>query len=101
MEKRNIVMQLLGCLMQNPLFLGEVNSYNLTPNDFSRSMDKQIFAAIYNLFSGGAEKITVMDVDNYLKGHPAIYADFVKNNGIEYLLLNNGFHKNTDIIFNF
>jgi replicative DNA helicase len=85
MEKRNIVMQLLGCLMQNPLFLGEVNSYNLTPNDFSRSMDKQIFAAIYNLFSGGAEKITVMDVDNYLKGHPAIYADFVKNNGIEYL----------------
>ena len=85
MEKRNIVMQLLGCLMKNPLFLGEVNTYNLTPNDFSRPMDKQIFAAIYNLFSGGAEKITVVDIDNYLKGHPAIYADFTKNNGIEYL----------------
>ena len=25
----------------------------------------------------------------------------IPNNGIEYLLLNNGFHKNTDIIFNF
>lgn len=85
MEKRNIVMQLLGCLMKNPLFLGEVNTYNLTPNDFSKTMDKQIFAAIYNLFKGGAEKITVVDVDNYLKGHPAIYSDFVKNNGIEYL----------------
>ena len=67
MEKRNIVMQLLGCLMKNPLFLGEVNTYNLTPNDFSRPMDKQIFAAIYNLFSGGAEKIAVVDIDNYLK----------------------------------
>jgi replicative DNA helicase len=85
MEKRNIVMQLLGCLMKNPLFLGEVNTYNLTPNDFSKTMDKQIFAAIYNLFKGGAEKVTVVDVDNYLKGHPAIYSDFVKNNGIEYL----------------
>ena len=85
MEKRNIVMQLLGCLMKNPLFLGEVNTYNLTPSDFSKTMDKQIFAAIYNLFKGGAEKVTVVDVDNYLKGHPAIYSDFVKNNGIEYL----------------
>ena len=85
MEKRNIIMQLLGCLMKNPLFLGEVNTYNLTPNDFSKSMDKQIFAAIYNLFKGGAEKITVVDIDNYLKGHPAIYSDFIKNNGIEYL----------------
>lgn len=85
MEKRNIVMQLLGCLMKNPLFLGEVNTYNLTPNDFSKTMDKQIFAAIYNLFKGGAEKVTVVDVDNYLKGHPAIYSDFIKNNGIEYL----------------
>lgn len=85
MEKRNIVMQLLGCLMKNPLFLGEVNTYNLTPNDFSKTMDKQIFAAIYNLFKGGAEKVTVVDIDNYLKGHPAIYSDFLKNNGIEYL----------------
>ena len=78
-------MQLLGCLMKNPLFLGEVNTYNLTPNDFSKSMDKQIFAAIYNLFKSGAEKVTVIDVDTYLKGHPAIYGEFVKNNGIEYL----------------
>jgi replicative DNA helicase len=85
MEKRNIVMQLLGCLMKNPLFLGEINTYNLTPNDFSRSMDKQVFAAIFNLFRGGAEKVTVVDIDNYLKGHPGIYAEFVKNNGIEYL----------------
>jgi hypothetical protein len=43
MEKRSIVMQLLGCLMKNPLFLGEANTYCLTPNDFSRPLDKQIF----------------------------------------------------------
>lgn len=85
MEKRTIVMQLLGCLMKNPLFLGEINTYNLTPEDFSHSVDKQIFAAIYNLFKNGAEKISVVDIDEYLKQHPAIYKNFVNNNGIEYL----------------
>lgn len=85
MEKRNTVMQLLGCLMKNPLFLGEVNTYNLTPNDFSRPLDRQIFAAIFNLFQNGAERVTVIDIDNYLKGHPAVYPEFIKSNGIEYL----------------
>ena len=85
MEKRNTVMQLLGCLMKNPLFLGEANTYCLTPNDFSRPLDKQIFAAIHNLFSGGAERITTMDIEDYFKGHPAIYKNFSDNNGIEYL----------------
>lgn len=85
MENRNVVMQLFGCLMKNPLLLGEVNSYNLTPDDFEKRLDKQIFAGIYNLFLGGAERITVADIDNYFKGHKAIYDSFVKANGIEYL----------------
>ena len=85
MEQRGIVMQLLGCLMKNPLLLGDINSYNLTPNDFEKTLDKQIFAAIYNLFSNGAERVTVVDIDNYFKSHEAIYQNFVKQNGIEYL----------------
>ena len=85
MENRNVVMQLFGCLMKNPLLLGEVNSYNLTPDDFEKRLDKQIFAGIYNLFIGGAERITVADLDDYFKGHKAIYESFVKANGIEYL----------------
>ena len=85
MEKRSIVMQLLGCLMKNPLFLGEANTYCLTPNDFSRPLDKQIFAAIYNLFSGGAEKVTIMDIEDYFKAHPVAHKNFMDNNGIEYL----------------
>ena len=78
-------MQLLGCLMKNPLFLGEANTYCLTPNDFSRPLDKQIFAAIYNLFSGGAEKVTIMDIEDYFKAHPVAHKNFMDNNGIEYL----------------
>ena len=85
MENRSIVMQLLGCLMKNPLLLGEVNSYNITPDDFEKRLDKQIFAGIYNLFLNGAERVTVADIDDYFKGHKAIYDSFIQQNGIEYL----------------
>jgi (E)-4-hydroxy-3-methylbut-2-enyl-diphosphate synthase len=64
MEKRNTVMQLLGCLMKNPLFLGEANTYCITPDDFSRPLDRQIFGAIFNLFNGGAARITVPDIES-------------------------------------
>jgi replicative DNA helicase len=86
MEKRNTVMQLLGCLMKNPLFLGEANTYCITPNDFSRPLDKQIFMAIFNLFSGGAARITAPDIEEYFKAHPGVHENFTKSNGIEYLL---------------
>lgn len=85
MEQKTIVMQVLGCLMKNPLLLGDVNAYQLTPDDFSQTLDKRIFAAIYNLFSNGAEKISVVDIENYFQQHPAIYQDFINQNGIEYL----------------
>ena len=81
----NIILQLFGCLMKNPLLLGEKNSYNLTPDDFSSSFEKIIFSAIYNLFSNGAEKISVVDVDNYLQRHTGAYSIFTKENGLEYL----------------
>ena len=79
MEKRNTVMQLLGCLMKNPLFLGEANTYCITPNDFSRPLDKQIFMAIFNLFSGGAARITAPDIEEYFKAHPGVHENFTKN----------------------
>ena len=85
MEQKTIVMQVLGCLMKNPLLLGDVNAYQLTPDDFSQTLDKRIFAAIYNLFSNGAEKISVVDIENYFQQHQAIYQDFINQNGIEYL----------------
>ena len=46
--------------------------------------DKLVTSALKAILETSG-KVTVVDVDNYLKGHPAIYSDFVKNNGIEYL----------------
>lgn len=71
--------------MKNPLLLSEVDKYSLTPQDFSTNFEKYIFAAISNLYQNGAERISVVDIDNYLVSHEAVYGVFTENNGIEYL----------------
>lgn len=82
---KNTILQIFGSLMKNPLLLAEVDKYLLTPQDFSTSFEKCIFAAISNLYQNGAERITVVDIDNYLSNHSSIYQVFIDNNGIEYL----------------
>lgn len=82
---KNTILQIFGSLMKNPLLLSEVDKYSLTPQDFSTNFEKYIFAAISNLYQNGAEKISVVDIDNYLVSHEAVYGVFTENNGIEYL----------------
>jgi len=82
---KNTILQVLGSLMKNPLLLAEVDKYSITPQDFSSSFEKYIFAAIHNLYQSGAEKISVVDIDNYLLNHESAYKIFTDNNGIDYL----------------
>lgn len=82
---KNTILQIFGSLMKNPLLLAEVDKYSLTPQDFSTNFEKYIFAAINNLYQNGAERISVVDIDNYLVSHEAVYGVFTENNGIEYL----------------
>ena len=44
-------------------------------------LQSQFFYSIYNLYHQGSEKITVVDIDNYLQGHQILYVDFQKQNG--------------------
>lgn len=83
---KNTILQILGSLMKNPSILSESERYFLSPQDFTNSFERYIFAAISNLYHNGAQKINVVDIDKYLSEHEAIYNSFVKNNGIEYLM---------------
>lgn len=82
---KQVILQIFGSLMKEPIFLGQVDLYNLTPDDFSTLFDKQIFGAIYNLFINGAKRISSIDIDMYLSDKPVIYKNFQNNNGLEYL----------------
>lgn len=85
MTDKSTIQQVLGSLMKNPQFLGEVDKYSLTLNDFSSRFEKYIFAAISGLWDNGAKKVSAFDIENYLESNDAAKITFEQNNGIEYL----------------
>lgn len=85
LSDRNAIMQVIGCLMKNPVILAD-SKYIITKNDFDLPMAKNIFLAIEDLFKGySAETITVVDIDNYFQQVEGSYENFKKQNGIQYL----------------
>lgn len=83
---KDAIQQIIGNLMNDPLLLSETDRYSLSPLDFETSFEKYLFSAIHNLFLNGAHKISVVDIDNYLKNHDGAYSIFTKENGVEYLI---------------
>lgn len=71
--------------MKHPKFLSETDRYKLSLDDFYYKFDKYIFAAIENLYRGGANRIQPIDIENYLQTNGAAAVIFKQNNGIEYL----------------
>lgn len=82
---KSTVLQILGSLMKNPTFLAETDKYVLTPDDFSTTFERLIFASINNLFMNGANRISAVDIDNYFSSKEGQYKIFNDNNGVEYL----------------
>ena len=85
MVDKNSILQLFGSLMKRPQFLSETDKYQLSLDDFYYKFDKYIFAAIENLYRGGANRVQPIDVENYLQSNGAASVIFKQNNGIEYL----------------
>lgn len=85
MVDKETIFQVLCGLMENPQFLASADKFNLTTDDFSTLFEKYVFAAIYNLYRSGAERISVVDIDNYFNAHPEAKRVFEQNNGIEVL----------------
>lgn len=68
--------------MQHPVLLSQTDKYRLEVNDFSRTLDKYIFSAIYNLYANGAEKIHTIDIDSYIQNTPSAALVYEKENGL-------------------
>lgn len=84
-QDKMAIMQVLGCILKNPLLLADSNKYELTNDDFPEKFHKIIFAAIYNLYNDGTEVISEINIDGFLREYDIQYAIFNDNDGIEYL----------------
>lgn len=84
-QDKMAIMQVLGCVLKNPLLLADSSKYELVNDDFPEKFHKIVFAAVYNLYSEGTEIISEINVDGFLKDYDIQYAIFNENNGVEYL----------------
>ena len=82
---RNVVIQILGSLMEKPDILNDTDKYHLEPSDFPHQIDRYIFSSIYNLYVNGAEKIHTLDIDQYLKTNNVAADLMEKEHGIQML----------------
>lgn len=85
MVDKETIFQVLCGLMEHPQYLADTEKFNLTTDDFPSLFEKYIFAAIYNLYRNGSEKVSIVDIDNYFSLHPEAQKIFEQNNGIEVL----------------
>jgi len=78
-------MQVLGCLLNDPMLLADPKVFIDEQLDFTEKMHKLIYGAIYNLFNSGINNITPLDIDNYLSTYSVNYEYYKNANGLQYL----------------
>jgi replicative DNA helicase len=79
------IIQVLGCVYQNPSLLEQTDKYFFNEEDFPEKFHKILFGSIYNLFKLGAKEINPNTIEDYLSSRPKMLAIYKTNKGREYL----------------
>ena len=80
------VMQVVGCVFNNPKLLDITDKYSIVDEDFSDSFHKVVFGAIYKLHELGANKISLQNIADFLADRPKSEAIYKQNKGDEWLM---------------
>ena len=84
LDKRSI-MQVLGCLKNNPNLLTRTDKYEFNEDDFAEDFYVLIFGVLQNLKAQGLKNIDLLDIDNYLSSRPGAKKLYEDNKGAEYI----------------
>ena len=60
------IMQVIGCVFNNPQLLEFTDKYTITDEDFPDEFHRVVFGAIYKVYSLGAKTITLAFLHNLL-----------------------------------
>ena len=81
---KNAEMNVLACLIKDPMLFSD-NKYKFNVDDFSDQFHRILFGAIENIALNGAQSISYIDVDQFLKNYPVQYKIFTDNQGPDYI----------------
>lgn len=79
------VIQVIGCILNNPHLLDEDGIYDFRAEDFNNEFHKVIFGSVYNLYNMGAEKLNTKVIEDYLSEKEHSFATYKANHGAEWL----------------
>ena len=80
------VMQIIGCVFNNPCLLDFTDKYTIVDEDFADSFHRTVFGAIYKIYELGADKVTLESISDFLNSRPKSLAIYKQNKGEEWLL---------------
>lgn len=82
----NAIIQVIGCIYNTPQLLDQEDKYNITEEDFPETFHQILFGSIYRVYHLGAKEISLLSIEDYLKGRPKSEAIFRQRKGEEWLL---------------
>lgn len=80
------IMQVIGCVYNNPQILEFEDRYTITDEDFPDEFHRTVFGAIYKIYELGAKTITLENLADFLSSRPKSAAIYKKNDGDKWLL---------------
>ena len=80
------VIQVIGCVFNNPNLLDLEDKYIVTEDDFTNNFHKIVYGAIYKVHELGAKVITLQNINDYLSNKPKSYGVYTAEKGDEWLL---------------
>ena len=80
------IMQVIGCVYNNPSLLDATDKYTITAEDFADEFHRIAFGSIYKVHELGAKKITLENIMDFLSSRPKSEAIFKQQKGEEWLL---------------
>lgn len=79
------IVQVLGCIYNDPAILDASDTYNMTEEDFPNDFHKLIMGILFKLHEGGANHFTLETINDYLENHPKYKATYEANRGNEWI----------------
>ncbi len=80
------VMQVIGCVFNNPQLLDYTDKYTITDEDFANEFHRVIFGAVYKLHELGANVIALETLSDFFSSRPKSGAIYKKENGEQWIL---------------
>ena len=80
------IMQVIGCVYNNPQILEFEDKYTITDEDFPDEFHRTVFGAIYKIYELGAKTITLENLADFLSSRPKSAAIYKKNDDDKWLL---------------